>query len=181
MISRSLQLDPKKLRLDWILTKQIHTDNCRVIIITRALPLKLLPTEDRSSCSQMSPQPHFLSPTSPLLPSLQCPVHHWRIHCESCQWTTTIFLDWTDPVQAVLALNPVFQCCLVSPAQVSIYNKGISCYQIHNIKLHIFFNCRSVSGSAHPPPNTTEWDLPWCDAIGCRHDPPKSSTMILYI
>ena len=120
MISRSLQLDvPKKLKLDRILTKQIYTDNRRIIIIT--LPLKLFPTEDRSSCSQMSPRPHFLSPTSPLLPSLQCPVHHWRIHCESCQWTTTIFSDWTDQVQAVLALNLVFQCCLVSPAQVSIY------------------------------------------------------------
>jgi len=51
---------------------------------------------------------------------------------------------------------------------------------MHNIELHILYYCRSVSGSTHPPSNTTKWDLPWCDAIGCRHDPPKSSTMILY-
>ena len=92
-----------------------------MIIITRTFPLKLFPTRNRSSSSQMSPQPHLVTPTSPLLPSPQCPVHHWRIRCESCQWITTIFLDWTDLVQAVLALNQAFQCCLVSPAQVSTF------------------------------------------------------------
>ena len=123
MISRSHQLDPKKLKLDRIFRKQIHTDSHRMIIITRTLPLKPFPTRNRSSCSQMSPRPHLLTPTFPLLPSPQCPVHHWRIRCESCQWITTIFSDWTDLVQAVLALNQAFQCCLVSPAQVSIYHK----------------------------------------------------------
>ena len=64
--------------------------------------------------------------------------------------------------------------------RVSSSSKYIYCYQMHNTELHILFCCRSVSGSAHPPSNTTEWNLPRCGAVGCRHDPPKSSKMTIY-